>query len=41
VWIIDTDHGMWTEVHPAFEIELINGSEKRWPDCVMSVQFEE
>jgi len=40
VWVIDTDHGLWTEVHPAEKIEVIKASSKRWPECVLGVEFE-
>ena len=40
VWVVDTDHGMWAEIHPAEKIEIIKGSKERWPDCVMGKTFE-
>ncbi len=40
VWVIDTDHGMWTEIHPVVDIEILNSeSKERWPDCVLGVEF--
>lgn len=41
VWVIDTDHGMWTEIHPAEKIEILKASSKRWPECIRGVEFEE
>ncbi|WP_202320691.1 hypothetical protein [Archaeoglobus neptunius] len=42
VWVVDTDHGMWTEVHPAFKIEILkSGADRRWPECVIGKEFEE
>ncbi len=42
VWVVDTDHGMWTEIHPAVKVEILSTkSEKRWPDCVLGRQFED
>ncbi len=43
VFVVDTDHGMWSEIHPAYEIEVINTmyDEGRWPECVMGRLFEE
>ncbi|WP_290595898.1 MULTISPECIES: hypothetical protein [unclassified Archaeoglobus] len=42
VWVVDTDHGMWTEVHPASVIEVIESKSKvRWPECVLGREFEE
>jgi hypothetical protein len=41
VWVIDTDHGMWTEIHPAEKIEVIKASNKRWPECVIGMELEE
>jgi hypothetical protein len=40
VWVVDTDHGMWAEIHPAERIEVIKGGEERWPECVMGKAFE-
>ena len=41
VWVVDTDHGMWAEIHPAEKIEIIKGGKERWPECVMGKMFEE
>ena len=41
VWVVDTDHGMWAEIHPAETIEIIKGSKERWPGCVMGKMLEE
>ncbi len=40
VWVVDTDHGMWTEIHPAEKIEVIKTSDKRWPECIMGLELE-
>lgn len=35
VYVADTDHGMWTEVHPAYKIEVVErASSEPWPDCI-------
>ncbi|MCE4599697.1 MAG: hypothetical protein F7C81_05820 [Desulfurococcales archaeon] len=43
VFVVDTDHGMWAEIHPAYRVDVIEASsnEVRWPDCVMGRMFEE
>ncbi len=41
VWVVDTDHGMWTEIHPVVKIEIVNSeSKERWPECVVGREFE-
>jgi hypothetical protein len=40
VWVVDTDHGMWSEIHPAEKIEVIKSGPERWPECVMGKAFE-
>ncbi|MEB3806796.1 MAG: hypothetical protein GSR73_04690 [Desulfurococcales archaeon] len=41
VFVVDTDHGMWSEIHPAYKIEVIErGSSKEWPDCIRGVEYE-
>ena len=40
VWVVDTDHGMWAEIHPAEKIEIVKGSKERWPECVMGKRLE-
>ncbi|MEB3860604.1 MAG: hypothetical protein GSR84_00100 [Desulfurococcales archaeon] len=35
VYVADTDHGMWTEIHPTYKIEVTKRTtEKPWPDCI-------
>lgn len=34
-YVIDTDHGLWSEVHPVFEIEVLNRTSS-WPQCIWS-----
>ncbi len=35
VFVVDTDHGLWSEIHPAYRIEVLKkGSEVDWPDCI-------
>ena len=38
VWVVDTDHGMWAEIHPATEIEILKPAEKRWPECIFGLE---
>ena len=40
VWVVDTDHGMWAEIHPAWEIEVLSPAEKRWPECIFGLEPE-
>jgi hypothetical protein len=40
VWVVDTDHGMWAEIHPAWEIEVLDAAEKRWPECIFGLEPE-
>ncbi len=35
VYVIDTDHGLWSEVHPVLSIDVINKTGS-WPQCVWS-----
>lgn len=36
VLVIDTDHGLWAEIHPAFNIQIINRSSNiTWPSCII------
>ncbi len=39
-WVVDTDHGMWTEIHPAEKIKIIKKSNKSWPECIMGLELE-
>ncbi len=42
VYVSDTDHGMWTEIHPTYKIEVLErASSKPWPDCIRGVILEE
>jgi hypothetical protein len=41
VWVVDTDHGMWAEIHPALEIEVLKPAEKRWPECIVGLEPED
>ena len=35
VYVVDTDHGMWAEVHPAYNITVLRrASASPWPDCL-------
>ncbi len=35
VLVVDTDHGMWVEVHPTYKISVIErNTSAPWPDCV-------
>ncbi|MEB2835887.1 MAG: hypothetical protein GSR80_001411 [Desulfurococcales archaeon] len=35
VYVVDTDHGMWAEVHPAYNITVLKrASTSPWPDCL-------
>ncbi|BAN91073.1 hypothetical protein [Aeropyrum camini] len=39
VYVFDTDHGMWAEVHPAFSIVILEReSGQNWPACVQGVE---
>ena len=41
VFVIDTDHGMWSEIHPAYKIEIIKKAENQtWPDCIRGKMYE-
>jgi hypothetical protein len=33
VYVVDTDHGLWSEIHPVFNIEVINRTSS-WPQCI-------
>ncbi len=36
VFVVDTDHGLWTEIHPVVEIKVLKrASDKPWPLCVI------
>lgn len=36
VLVIDTDHGLWAEIHPAYNIQIINrSSNTAWPSCII------
>ncbi|MGB9729746.1 MAG: hypothetical protein ACP5GU_08660 [Thermoprotei archaeon] len=36
VLVIDTDHGLWSEIHPAYSIQIINRSTNTtWPSCII------
>ncbi len=39
VYVVDTDHGLWAEIHPALEVEVIERHEG-YPDCVWSYVAE-
>jgi hypothetical protein len=41
VWVVDTDHGMWAEIHPVEKIEIVKGGVERWPECVMGKTFKD
>lgn len=41
VLVIDTDHGMWSEIHPAYKIEVLQkATDQVWPDCVRGKLYE-
>ncbi len=36
VFVIDTDHGLWAEIHPVITIEVLErASNQTWPECVI------
>ncbi|MEM3833264.1 MAG: hypothetical protein QW128_06715 [Thermoprotei archaeon] len=36
VLVIDTDHGLWAEIHPAYSIQIINRpTNATWPSCII------
>ncbi|MCE4602389.1 MAG: hypothetical protein F7B18_04315 [Desulfurococcales archaeon] len=38
VYVSDTDHGMWTEIHPTYKIDVISrATDKPWPDCIRGI----
>lgn len=39
VFVIDTDHGRWAEIHPAEQIVVVERANGTWPDCVRGVSF--
>ncbi len=41
VFVVDTDHGMWSEIHPAYRIEVLaRNTTELWPDCIRGVMVE-
>ena len=39
VFVVDTDHGLWSEIHPAYRVELLErGSAETWPDCIKGME---
>ncbi|BAA81591.1 hypothetical protein APE_2574 [Aeropyrum pernix K1] len=39
VYVFDTDHGMWAEIHPALSIEILErATTVGWPECVQGVE---
>jgi len=37
VFVIDTDHGLHSELHPAYRIEILSRAlNKSWPDCIIN-----
>jgi hypothetical protein len=36
VLVIDTDHGLWAEIHPTYNIQIINRTTNTtWPSCII------
>jgi len=36
--VVDTDHGLWAEVHPAYEVRILErASRLPWPQCLAGV----
>jgi hypothetical protein len=41
VFVIDTDHGMHSELHPAYKIEILSrGQNATWPQCIINIPPE-
>ncbi len=42
VFVVDTDHGMWSEIHPVNRIIVIEkNSTLQWPDCIRGIMIED
>jgi hypothetical protein len=41
VFVIDTDHGMHSELHPAYKIEILSRRQNAtWPQCIINIPPE-